>query len=80
MSWNYRVTRTLTKGRMGEYEYCVREVYYDDAGNVTGWTEYPDYPYGETTDELAHDLAHMVAALRLPVLDIESGEAREVED
>lgn len=68
--WNHRVTRQKT--RFGDW-YAIREVYYDDQGNVTAWTEGEMAPVGETVEELRADLERMLAALDEPVLYV--GEA-----
>lgn len=53
MSWNYRIM-SYAEGGLG-----VHEVYYDDVGNVTGWTEKPMIT-GDTREELIRTLAMML--------------------
>ena len=65
MSWNYRVTRVLVGE---EFLYEIREVYYNDHGQPTGWTEKPVHPLAETMGDLAADLRQMLEALDKPVL------------
>ena len=65
MSWNYRVTR-VPVGE--EFLYEIREVYYNDHGQPTGWTERPVAPLAETMGDLAADLRQMLEALDKPVL------------
>ena len=68
MTWNYRVIRKDTTD--GEY-YGIFEVYYDSSGNPEMVTVDPIGPAGDTPKELRQDLAYMLAALRLPVLNYE---------
>ena len=68
MTWNYRIVRKDTTD--GEY-YGVHEVYYDSDGNTEKATVDPIGPAGDTLKELRQDLAYMLAALRLPVLNYE---------
>lgn len=65
MTFNYRVMRD------SEGNCTIREVYYDDDGEILGWTEEPAAPFGEDEMELARDVSHFVRALALDVLDEE---------
>ena len=51
----------------------IRDVYYDDAGNITSWATGPSYPWGDCIKDLSTDLARYGAALKLPVLFEEGG-------
>jgi hypothetical protein len=62
MIWQYRRMRT-TEGRVE-----MREVYFDENGEVEGWTGEPAAVWGEDEAELTDDLLAMVAALQMPVL------------
>ena len=64
--WNYRVVR---RRRVSHDECSVHEVYYDDAGDISSWTENPIIPAGETLEELKEDFSKQLRALELPVLD-----------
>ncbi len=72
MSWNYRVFRCASEPD-GSPVYEMREVHYDEANKVTGWTEGASSPMGETFRELINDLAWFMAALNKPVLDEKTG-------
>ncbi len=68
--WNYRVFRhEYTHG--GEQYYEIHECYYDDDGNVNGWTENAICPYGDTPEELESVLKMMGEAFSKPILDYE---------
>ena len=54
--------------------YGFHEVYYNEDGEVTGYTETPCDPYGETVEELTANLLQMSAALLDPVLDYDAVE------
>ena len=46
------------------------EVYYDNDGNVKGITSDAVKPWGDTKDELRHDLLRMLEALNKPDLEL----------
>lgn len=70
--WNYRITKDAHSE--GEAVYGLREVHYDDAGGIEGWTEEFATPTGESPAELIRDLLHMVHDARHGVLDLETRE------
>jgi hypothetical protein len=49
-------------------EYGIHEVYFNDAGTLSSYTEDPVSPTGETLEELLEDLERFRAALKEPVL------------
>jgi len=67
MSWSYVVVKT-------GYGYVIKEVYFDDGGNVTGYTEDEIAPLGETAEELREDLEFMLKAFDGDVLDEVDGD------
>lgn len=69
--WDYRVFRCAEPDGSPFYE--MREVHYDEANKVTGWTEGAASPLGETFQELIGDLAWLMAALTKPILDDKTG-------
>lgn len=70
--WNYRVVRRKSPHALEQYEYSVRECWYDrgqSAGDVPDlWTGDAEAPTGETLDELRTSLEHMLKALSHAVL------------
>lgn len=66
--WNYRMTVTLIDG---EEFWAIRELYYDDAGEVVSWTQDPAYPAGETDEEFYKDMRHYWEATQHPAFDID---------
>jgi len=78
MTWNYRIFRHTEKD--GYTWYAIHECYYDDDGNVEGYTQGPDYPQGETVEELKTDLEYMLNdAFSQPILDYESPDYEDEE-
>ena len=74
MSWNYRVFRE-TRVELGEEIafYIIKRAYYE-GGAVTKWTDGDCAPCGNTIEELSGDLAWMIKALTLPVLDFRTAQ------
>lgn len=72
MSWNYRVIMEPAKedSIFGEDSYTIREVFYDDDGEIEFWSDEGCVPYGNTFQEVADDFDLMAAAFELPVLKI----------
>jgi YD repeat-containing protein len=66
MSWNHRVV-SYTDAE-GTTHFGIHEVYYDESGRPTMYTESAMSPYGESLEELRIDLERMRAALEEPVL------------
>ena len=70
--WNYRVFRhvftdPITK-RDGDY-YAIHECYYDNNGDVNGWTKHEVGPTGETFKELKASYEMMSEAFNKPILE-----------
>jgi hypothetical protein len=76
MSWNYRVIMEEASDNklFGEDSYTIREVFYDDDGEIEFWSDEGCSPYGNTFQEVADDFDLMAAAFELPVLKIEKDE------
>lgn len=73
-TWNYRVIRREHK--TGDATFQIHEVYYDESGNIDGWTKEAVEPSGETIGELREDIRYFHSAFRKEVLEEvrESGE------
>jgi hypothetical protein len=57
-----------------EFIYAVHEVYYNEDGEIDGWTAQPVSPAGDDLKQLDSDLSLFSAALSLPVLEeLETG-------
>ena len=65
--WNYRIVEDEEGG------YAIHEVYYDDMGVVTDWSEKGVGPYGETMRELNTDFNMMQEAFYENVLKFING-------
>ena len=61
-TWNYRMTVMLLDG---DEFWAVRELYYDEAGEVTAWSESPVTATGQSWRECLADLSRIVAATGL---------------
>lgn len=48
--------------------YDIREIYYDDYGDIMGVSEDPIFPNGDTIDDLRKDLKLAQDALKKPIL------------
>ena len=75
MTWNYRVMRSYPAGKDDAW-YSIREVFYDNYGNINGWTKCEIAPNGETLEELLAVIEKMHKCLFKPILDEAELEAR----
>lgn len=77
MTWNHRITREVVTNPDGskDFLYAIREVYYDEAGNVTSWTKDPIAAVGDTADGVVWALDRMIASRGRGVLDLETRQA-----
>ena len=66
--WNYRVIRRKLED---EDIYAIHAVYYDKKGKPDSVSRNPDWPLGETLEELREDLELYSQALGRPILDYE---------
>lgn len=66
-TWNYRVIKTADN--VSDTIYQIKEVYYDEDGNIHQWSVQPDAAGGEDLDGLKYDLLHQLEALDKPVLE-----------
>jgi predicted glycosyltransferase len=64
ITWNYRVFRESASS------YVIREVFYDDQGDILSCTDSAVEPSGQTIEELAKDIEYFREALGLPVLTL----------
>lgn len=67
MTWNHRVMKDANHGHL-----IIVECYYDNEGNVNGWTDTDGKghsPWGEDLDEIRWVIERMLEACDKPVLD-----------
>jgi len=67
VSFNHRVCHRPTVPGGG---YSIHEVYYDDDGDVTMYTENPIAAYGDLPDELEWELQRHIDAFNKPILNL----------
>lgn len=93
MTWNYRVVlepKESDDSLFSEDNFSIREVFYDENGEINFWSDEAAAPFGVTFQEVADDFDLMAEAFKLPVLTlvvdedgeeslIESGETFEYE-
>jgi hypothetical protein len=84
MSWNYRVVFDDINALDNEIgEYTVREVFYDEDGEIDFWGDDAAVPNANSYDELQEDMNLFMEAFELPCLvltvDEETGEEALVE-
>ena len=75
MAWNYRLLNT------GD-QFTIHEVYYDEENNnnITGYSDRPAYPRGDTLEQLLDDIQRYLKALERPVLHEKGGYLSEALD
>ncbi len=69
MIWNYRVTHRPTTAPLEGY--MIREVYYDDMGRVSLYSQDPITAYGVIPDELYEDHCNMMKAFDREPLNLD---------
>lgn len=75
MSWNYRVCKTSINGTV---EYDIREVYYDDDGNVRAFSESSATVFSDgdseeiALDEIRKNIERFFGALEKDILDLDT--------
>ena len=84
MSWNYRVVFDDVNALDNEIaEYTIREVFYDEDGEIDFWGDEAAVPNANSYDELQEDMNLFMEAFELPCLvltiDEETGEESLVE-
>jgi hypothetical protein len=79
--WQYRVVRTTNESPNvdieDEFNFSIREVYYNDKSEITAITENAAAPWGESIDDIKRSLERMTLACNKDVLiseDIVYGE------
>jgi hypothetical protein len=76
MSWNYRLTKeTITNKYLAEPEilFGIREVFYDENGDISGFSEEPDI-ISDSIDGMKDILTKMLESCNKPVIDYNTGE------
>ena len=76
MTWSYRLMRLQEDD---DVIYAIHEVYYGDAGKVTGWTQSPANVVADDRAGVLRVLAMMAEAYQQPVLDAHTGAEVEPE-
>ncbi|HUY52958.1 MAG TPA: hypothetical protein VMV24_00050 [Candidatus Dormibacteraeota bacterium] len=65
MTWNYRIIKHDTEKR--NY-FAIHEVFYDNKGKITSWTENPIDIVGESKTDIKSILKQMVVDIETPTL------------
>lgn len=73
MTWNYRIVRE--RNEHGD-TFALHEVYYNQRGKITAFSQHEIAPFGETLPELLADVKHMLEAWERPVLTLRNGRLR----
>lgn len=76
--WNYRVI--MFRDNLNKPYFEVSEVYYDEKGDIRGWTESHHLLIGDTPDELKETYEYMASAFEQPVLKRVGDKLVEVEE
>ncbi|MBI2009336.1 hypothetical protein HYS84_02900 [Candidatus Saccharibacteria bacterium] len=65
MHWNYRI---IEHDKSKPAYFAVHEVYYDEKGNIEGWTEDPINVVGDNKTEVTMIIQHISADTKRPIL------------
>jgi hypothetical protein len=80
MSWNYRLTKEIIHNKYvaePEILYGIREVFYDENGDISGFSEEPDV-VSDSVDGMKDILTKMLMSCDKPLIDYNTGE--EIQD
>ena len=69
VSWNYRVTHRPKSPMEG---FQIREVYYNDAGDVVMYSVDGITPFGDLVEELEVDMNYMVDAMNYASVNLDN--------
>lgn len=69
--WNYRIVKRAYVYDDGEkeWEFSIRETYYNDAGEITAFSAEPRALTGETLEYLKENLERCLRAIEKPILE-----------
>jgi ribosomal protein S3 len=65
MTWNYRI---IKHGSAKHNHFAIHEVFYDDKGKITNWTERPIDIIGESKADIKRILKQMTLDIETPIL------------
>ena len=70
MAWNYRVIYSPKNEDLAwdTDTFSIREVFYNDDGDIEHWSDENAEPFGATFEELADDFDLMAEAFERPIL------------
>jgi len=60
MSWNYRIMKREISEN--EFEFGIYEVYYNENGEINGWTEESVVPVVDNKEGLKYEMEEMLKA------------------
>lgn len=66
MTWNHRIIKHQKNKRT---YYAIHEVFYDNTGKITSWTEDPVDIVGDSKNDVMRILKQMTADCTAPVLN-----------
>lgn len=67
MTWNYRIMKR--KNSEGTFEYGIYEVYYDENGKVSSWTQESLTPVCSSSNDLEYEMKFMMEAFKNDTLE-----------
>lgn len=76
MGWNYRLTKEIIQDKyLAEPEilYGIREVFYDENGDISGFSEEPDV-ISDSIEGMKDILIKMLESCNKPVIDYNTAE------
>lgn len=76
MGWNYRITKRIHNHKYlhePETLFEIREVFYDENGDISGITETPDV-IAHSLEDLKWTLSKMLESCDKPIIDHNTGE------
>lgn len=72
MTWNYRIMKK--KNSEGSFDFGIYEVYYDENGKVSSWTQESMTPVCSSSDDLEYEIKVMMEAFKKETLEFKEEE------
>ena len=74
MTWNYRIIKR--KNSEGGFEFGIYEVFFDENGKVSGYTQESLTPVCSSSEDLEYEMKVMMKAFKSDILEYKDEEVK----